>query len=61
MCNLVCYIVMVGYVSNLYVSAFEHMASRRGQVSMALLGHKVQFGFGCVIGHNMLLQRLPII
>ena len=35
---------------------FEHVERRWGQLSVASLGHSVQFGLGCVIGQKMFLQ-----
>lgn len=61
MCAIWCIALFWWLCESFHVSAFEHMASRCSQVSMALLGHKMQFGFGCVIGQIFLLQWLPII
>ena len=33
---------------------FEHVESKCGQVSMALLEHNVQFGFGCKVGQKII-------
>ena len=37
-----------------------HVESRCGHVSIVLLGHSVQFGFGCVIYQNMFLGCFPL-
>ena len=37
-------------IRNPFMWGFEHVESRCGHVFMALLGHSVQFGFGCRLG-----------
>ena len=39
---------------------FEHVESKCGHVSMVLLGHNVQFGFGCILGQKMFLRWFPM-
>jgi hypothetical protein len=39
---------------------FEHVDSRCGHVSMVLLGHSVQFGFGYKLSHNTCLRWFPM-
>ena len=39
---------------------FEHVESKCGHVSMVLLGHSLQFGFGYKLGHKIFLRWLPI-
>ena len=39
---------------------FEHVESKCGHVSMALLGHSVQFGFGYRVGQNTFLLWFPM-
>ena len=52
-------VVMVGYAKafDVWIWAFREDV---GHVSLALLGHSVQFGFGCVVGQKMFLKWLPI-
>ena len=39
---------------------FEHVESKCGHVSIVLLGHSVQFGFGYKLGLKIFLRWLPI-
>ena len=39
---------------------FEHVESKCGHVSMVILGHSEQFGFGCRLGQKIFLRWLPI-
>ena len=39
---------------------FRHVESKCGHVFMASLGHTVHFGFGCKLGHKIILRWLPI-
>jgi hypothetical protein len=39
---------------------FKHVESKCGHVSLALLGHSVQFGFRCKLGQSIFLQWFPI-
>jgi hypothetical protein len=39
---------------------FEHVESKCGHVSMALLGHSVQFGFGYRVGQKIFLRWFPM-
>lgn len=41
------------------MSGFELVESKCGHVSMALLGYRAHFGFGCKVGQNIFLRWLP--
>jgi hypothetical protein len=43
-----------------FMCGFEHVDSRCGHVSMVLLGHSVQFGFGYKLSHNTCLRWFPM-
>ena len=43
-----------------FMWGFEHEERKCGHASMALLGHNVQFEFGCKVGRKIFLQWLPI-
>ena len=52
MCNLVHCLIWRAICSP-FMCGFEHVESRCGHVSMVLLGHSVQFGFGYKLGQKI--------
>ena len=43
-----------------FICGFVHVDNRCGHVSIALFGHRVQFGFGYVSGQKIFFRWLPM-
>jgi hypothetical protein len=53
-CAICCTALLWRAIHSPFMWGFEHVESKCGHVSMALLGHSVQFEFGCKLGHKKL-------
>ena len=60
MCTIWCIALLCHALRNPFKCWFEHVDSRCGHVSRALLGHSVQFGVGYILGQNICLWWFPI-